>query len=261
MTDILRIDWNEIYTQLNKREGKIRVYKLYNLINDPIKDVWEKLLPVLASIEPRKLGNKYSPRDTMIHIPDKISTPYGLMDKDNFRNLIKVLYENPRSVLLPGKASEHIQWSQLIPLWLAAYKEYKNIGYNEWIRDDLIKFMVGPMYDEIQKIPDNFKFDKSKLDAFRDAALIFGSNKTRAPLTSPNRKGFELAEGFRVKTNSTVAAMYLQIWLANRTLRHPNMILDPFDWEKVPEPYDLEMLEVTAKKTKLGRQVDDELPF
>lgn len=252
---IVTMDWTDIYNQLELKDDKKRVYKLEDFMTNTIEEFWDKLYQVLASIEPIKIEDQYSPLATLKHIPDVIVTPYGEMSKSNFRSLFNILYNVPRSKILPGTASEHPQWSQLVPLWLAAYKHYKNIGYNSWIRDDSIKYFLSSsdLWEEISSIPEKFVFDTSKLAEYRHEAL---TTKVRTfPISSPVQKKCDI--GYQIRKNSKVGAMYLQIWLANRSIRHPDMILDPVDWECIPEPYDAEMLEINTKKKK----VIDELPF
>jgi hypothetical protein len=269
------LDWIDIYNKLRitensefnknisdegkKKQGKSkRLYSLEMLVENPLSVFWDKLFQVLASVEPIKIDDSYSPLATMKAIPDIIKTPYGDMSKNTFKAIIGIINDIPRSKTLPGKASEHPQWSQLVPLWLAAYKEYKNIPYSAWVRDGVIRHMVGvDFYDEILKIPNDFKLNIEDVPRLRKEALTFKSGL--APITSPVKKGFYMTESWRVPINSKVAAVYLQIWLANVQVRHPNMILDFDNWDNMPEPFDTELMQIT--NTRHTKENKYELPF
>jgi hypothetical protein len=236
-----------------------RVYTLELLVPGCLNVFWDKVFQVLASVEPIKIDDSYSPLATMKSIPEIIKTPYGDISKDNYKAIIGILNEIPRSATLPGKASEHPQWSQLVPLWLAAYKHYKDIPYSAWVKDGVIRHMVGvDFYDEILEIPEGFVFDKSKLIDLRHKALT--TKVSTAGITSPVRKSFYMTDTWRVKLNSKVAAVYLQIWLANVQVRHPDMILDFDNWDNMPEPYDLELMQINTN-TRHIKENKYELPF
>lgn len=237
-----------------------RVYSLEDLVPECIDVFWDKLYQVLASVEPIKIDDSYSPLETMRNIPEVIKTPYGNLSKANFRAIIRILNFVPRSYTLPGRAADHPQWSQLVPLWLAAYKHYKNINYNSWIRDSGIQHMIGEdLWEEIKEIPEDFVMDVSRIKELRNKAL---TNKMgTAKLTSPVRKSFNMTDTWKIKLNSKVGAMYLQIWLANVQLRHPDMILDPIDWDRVPEAYDAILETVNASYVTKPVNKKYDLPF
>ena len=45
--------------------------------------------------------------------------------------------------------------------------------------------------------------------------------------------------------------MILQLWLAHPTIRNTDrMILDPYNWGRVPEPLDITMQEISKIKTE-----------
>ncbi len=249
------LDWIDIYNKLRitensefnknisdegkKKQGKSkRLYSLEMLVENPLSVFWDKLFQVLASVEPIKIDDSYSPLATMKAIPDIIKTPYGDMSKNTFKAIIGII--------------------KLVPLWLAAYKEYKNIPYSAWVRDGVIRHMVGvDFYDEILKIPNDFKLNIEDVPRLRKEALTFKSGL--APITSPVKKGFYMTESWRVPINSKVAAVYLQIWLANVQVRHPNMILDFDNWDNMPEPFDTELMQIT--NTRHTKENKYELPF
>jgi len=257
--NITTIDWEDMYNKLKLKDGSSRLYTLDSLVPQHINAVWDKLYQVLASVEPIKIDDQYSPSATLKSIPDEINTPYGTIDKKNFRYLILTLSDIPRSVILKGKAKEHPQWSQLVPLWLAAYKHYKNISYNSWIRDSDMEFMLGKsLYDDINNVPDDFVFDIDKLAELRHKAL---STATKTwPLDCPIQKQTDLGNGFIVKKNNAVGAMILQIWLANVQVRHEDMILDYKDWDIMPTPYDAKLEQMNISRSRTSTE-ERRMPF
>lgn len=274
--DITKIDWKDISKKLAvtqkdfdsennvKSNGStLRLYTLDDLVPNCIAVFWDKLYQVLASIEPIKIDNKYSPKATISSIPDEVVTPYGNISRNNIKGILAILNDVPRSKTLPGRAADHPQWSQLVPLWLAAYKHYKNIPYSAWIKDSMIGHMIGPsFYGEIISVPEDFRLDINKLAELRKEALT--TKQGTSAITSPVRKGFYMTEDWRVPINSKVAAIILQIWLANVQNRHEDMILDINNWDNIPEPYDakIETVERNFKRSPTTkRQYIEELPF
>lgn len=253
----------DLQNEVKSTGSTARIYKLEDLVPNCIEVFWDKLYQVLASIEPIKIDDQYSPKSTLLAIPDIINTPYGDITKDNLKGILVVINDIPRSKTLPGRAGDHPQWSQLVPLWLAAYKHYKNIPYSAWIKDTMISHFVGPgLYNDIMTVPEDFRLNIENLAELRKAALSFA--KGVSPITSPVRKGFQMTKDWRVPLNSKVGAMILQIWLANVQLRHPDMILDPFDWDKIPEAFDHVEPNIVANpnmQPKKKKYIVEELPF
>ena len=169
----------------------------------------------------------------------------------------KIAFSMPRSSLLTVIAAKNPRYASLTPLLMLAHKEKDKIMYEQWDKEDeFIKYALGPylaclVQDEISKVK------LTNIEATRRHYI--GEGK---PLTGYTGKMTEVPSDkvglvFRLPGSKAYSKMILQTWIAHASLRIPNvMILDPWNWDNVPEPFDVET-KVEVVPTTLG----DNLPW
>ena len=128
------------------------------------------------------------------------------------------------------------KYSTLVPLILAGLKESKGIPYSRWTKEGLNLLLGSELHDAATAtVPE---VSKSRLLEIREEGLTTKTGKTvgsKKKVTSTwALTGLNHTE-FAGVPKLTVT-MLTQIWVAHPTLRSNLMILDPSDWDNVPEP-------------------------
>lgn len=152
----------------------------------------------------------------------------------------KVAARMPRSALVkPQNSGSGPEYSMLVPLILAGIKKYQNVNYSEWSQTDL-EYIVDKHLGEAMLVPpdDIPTLSKSEILDIRLKGLTVATGG-RVGQVDPVTSKWALtgikdtALGHLPKLAVT---MITQVWVAHPTLRTKYMVLDPNDWDGVPEP-------------------------
>jgi len=177
-----------------------------------------------------------------------IYTPEGLVDpsetaKHNIRSdwdfgLWKVLVKLKRGSLVKAQSNpEFVNYSALVPVYLAAHKRYNNVPYRSWkigadcklIDENLLEAMLWNKPHELTT---------ERLLEIRQQGLTTKSGARMGSIAKPTSswclKGIRDTELGSVP--KLVSTMYTQIWVAHPSLRTEYMILDPHNWDRMPPP-------------------------
>ena len=199
-------------------------------------------LPVLASIPlVTNASGKLDPKLIMqdLDTGNKFTTPNGLITGYNLRFLISFIYKCPRGDLLPGSQTKYPTLAALTPIVLYANKLYNNIAYSQWDKSSFnMPLFLGYKLQPILEVKDNpIDYDVLEL---RKVALAYGSTAKKAGELAPvTGYKMNLKEIDNTKLPMIAMMMYLQVWLANAAIRNTDsMILDPVDWDNIPEAVD-----------------------
>ncbi len=147
-----------------------------------------------------------------------------------------IAYSASRSSILTVPAAKNPKYASLTPLLMMAHKEATGIPYEDWDKEDShIKYALGPYLTCL--VEDSIPFlelTKDQIGTLRVEYLGL------SPVISyAGRKVVVDTEdglGIPIYGSKATGKMLLQTWIANVSLRVPNsMILDPWDWDKVPE--------------------------
>lgn len=141
---------------------------------------------------------------------------------------------------------EFTNYSALVPIILAGAKRDQGIKYSDWaITSDcplIDKNLLEAMCFELEPEPDqpplqNFGLSRDRILELREIGLTTKSGDNKGKVSKPTSqwclrgiKGTEL-EGMP----KLVGTMLAQIWVAHPTLRTELMILDPQNWDFMPE--------------------------
>lgn len=182
-----------------------------------------------------KIDSKYYIRDNFVH-------------DDWHAGLYRFLMLDPRGLIITGTqySSQNRSYSALVPLIMSAHKVMNDIPYSRWSKDGL-RVIVNPKLADamLVEVP---SFSKEELISFRNEGLVVlsGSNQgdSRNPKTTPQLYG--LSDPYFKPLPTLTQVMLTQIWLAHPDNRTNLMILDPSDWDAMPEP--LETSEVFIKQ-------------
>jgi hypothetical protein len=157
--------------------------------------------------------------------------------------LYRMMTKVPRSLMMTNQTSpEHLPVCSLVPIYMAAFKKYQNIPYCAWDKDEARFFVEAELYAAMMspKLPEFVT--NEELLSIRDAGLKYtsrgkkdlGQQKSHDPrtyhqLTGINDSGIGML-------NRYARAMVTQIWCAHPMNRHKYMILDPWNWDNMPNP-------------------------
>jgi len=170
----------------------------------------------------------------------------------------------PRSTLVRSQTN-YPQYATLTPLILAGFKQYQGIGYETFRGCQNLEWLVEPKLLEAMTVvcPD---LGSDKLLEIRNHGLM---NKTglKAGTLKPAETTWSLTGvkdteiGHLPKLTQT---MLTQIWLAHPAKRTQLMVLDPMNWDRMPEPLiKVELFESTNKAIEQfkSQQHDKLLPW
>jgi len=159
-----------------------------------------------------------------------------------------VLMHNTRGDFVPEQSSTNRNYSSLVPLILAGYKKYRNIPYSSWdpseietvVHRPLAEAMVADISEidlsidellELQKLSLTVK-SGSKKDSIRPAHSTYSIYPPRTSLVG--------------KLPTLAQIMLLQVWCAHPKNRTKDMVLDPSDWDEMPDALISENLAMKA---------------
>lgn len=171
---------------------------------------------------------------------------------DKFRvGIWKYFVQVSRSEVLPLPQTKMPEYCMLVPMFMMAYKKFKNIPYSSWSREgqELInyKLLADVMVNGAIEVADPILERKNVL-TFKSGNKA-GQQSNPISTWCPRSTKDTIFEG-KPKLTATLA---LQLWCAHPTIRNSYMILDPKNWDAFPDPI---LSSEVLKETKRG-----ELPW
>ena len=138
-----------------------------------------------------------------------------------------------RSTLVKGQ-NKHSEYSQLVPLILLAHKRYNNKSYESWRDYPGLEWLVEPeLYAAMTTQPP--ELDKEELLSIINAGLTTLAGKPKPAWSTHKLTGVTRGHPLHGLPRLMVVQL-CQIWLAHPQVRHSDMILDPNNWDHMPEP-------------------------
>jgi hypothetical protein len=163
---------------------------------------------------------------------------------------------------------EYANYSALVPLILCGQKKYNGVKYSQWDIQE-----VCPLVDEalleamLWRDDDVYNLGSERVLEIRTQGLTIKSGPNMGQVHKPTAqwclKGIKDTEYASVPT--LAATMLSQIWVAHPTLRSEYMVLDPYNWDHMPQPLVTQEIFKSAEEPKTSRKpkVDSglELPW
>jgi hypothetical protein len=220
-------------------------------------------IPILASYPLKNNTNgKISAKLTLENLPSSIETINGKFDYP--KQLIQFLYYVKRAHFINGAQNKASRLASLTPLLMYAQKLHNGITYDKWDQNDpLIHWILGRGLEDILKDIARYKdigFDGSNIDyqLLRKAALTQKSGKKAGSMHPIDRFNCNIRKINGQLLEKMSIRMILQLWLANPACRNTDsMILDPFDWAKIPKPLD----QMPVFNSQPQKNIDDDIPW
>ena len=247
------LTWYDIFNAAETKEEKDKLKKSKPAVAGPkIRpvDFSELDLVMATATQPVKIGDKYSVDATLANIKD-----------ENVQWMLKYFAkETSRGRIIYNSATKDTRHCALVPLYLAAHKEYNGIQYEDWSKDDkMMRFAVGyKLWDDIQDWKDVPLSEELRIIA-RANALRTPKGKVITPQTWPLHN-INLDSSTKLRPTTWFRHVWLQTWVANVEYRNEYMILDYNNWDLVPKALDAVFtpepeLEIKSKK------IEEELPW
>jgi hypothetical protein len=156
----------------------------------------------------------------------------------------------PRSKLVPNQTLQP-EFSTFVPLILAGIKRYQGVPYSKWSKEGLEAVMPPELVEAATtEWPE---INQEELLELRREGLLIRSGKQQGQLRDPKAswKLYSLGSTEFGKLPKLTQVQMTQIWLCHPELRHSDMITQPYDWDRRPEP--LITAEPLAKWTALQK--------
>lgn len=220
-------------------------------------------LAALARIKlPRNAEGKVSAK---LLLKEHYSTDLMLM------GIYTIFTHAKRGLILKNQTHENNRnFSKLVPLIMSAYKQYSNVPYSDWaieearlvVDSDLWESMYQASFDEdigwyynclvMGYLPESpSMFDDTKYDGkdyggfdiktileWRNDALTIKSGDKRGSIRNPvtTYSMSPSPSNPMINLDPLSRHMFLQTWNAHPDNRTALMILDPLNWDRMPEP-------------------------
>lgn len=138
--------------------------------------------------------------------------------------------------------AKHIPVCSLVPIYMAAQKFSKNTKFSEWLKDDVHTIVDDDLYKAMVSPPLPGPYDANELLTIRNTGLRYisrakkelGVTKSYNPVTYHMLTG--VSDSLVGGLSKYAKAMLCQIWCAHPVNRTQYMILDPYNWDNIPEP-------------------------
>lgn len=134
---------------------------------------------------------------------------------------------------------EFANYSALVPLILSGVKKFQGVPYSKWFIKDKCPLIDAPLLEAMLfKDVDICSLGSERLLELRQLGLTTKSGDKKGSIANPTSQwclrgiqGTELAYAPKL-----VSTMLTQIWVAHPSLRSEYMILNPLDWDSMPDP-------------------------
>jgi hypothetical protein len=199
-------------------------------------------------------GSKIDPMATAKH---NIQTPWEI-------GLWRVACQLKRGSLVKLQSRpEYASYSALVPLILCAQKKYNGVPYASWDVQETCP-LVDELLLEAMLWRDDalYNLGSERVIEIRTQGLTIKSGPKMGEVQKPTAtwclKGIKDTEYASIPT--LAQTMLAQIWVAHPSLRTEYMILDPYDWDRMPPPLVSAEIFKTPdpKSTKPGKSYSSE---
>ncbi len=159
----------------------------------------------------------------------------------------KFITKVPRGALMDRQVDPiHVSYCGLVPLYMAAQKKFNGIKFSEWARQG-VHYFVDAELALAMNAPKPLGTDeegfptKEELLEIRNLGLQYTSKAkaTQGVVKSYSPETYHMLTGITHTCISNLSryakAMLTQIWCAHPVNRHEYMILNPYNWDDMPE--------------------------
>lgn len=218
----------EEYHKLNKTQLEAATKEHY------ISALSSWMLPqIVAYYAGWQLATTEGKINPMLTAKRNISTPWEI-------GLWRVSTQLKRGSLVKMQSRpEYANYSALVPLILCAQKKYNGVPYSQWDLQESCPLIDEPLLEAMLWRDDSvYGLGSERVLEIRTQGLTIKSGDKMGQVQKPTSqwclKGIKDTEYASVP--ALAATMLSQIWVAHPTLRSEYMVLDPYNWDRMPPP-------------------------
>ena len=165
---------------------------------------------------------------------DCLGTAKLNIQTDFDRGVWQLACRTTRSKLV-ARQIDQPNFSSLVPLILAGVKRYQEVEYSSW---DPASIDVVMPRDLAEAVRSRCGLSEDELLQLRVKGLEVKSGARAGSHRDPKSSWqlYGVADSELGQLPKLAQVMYAQIWVAHPDLRHKDMILDPENWDVMPEP-------------------------
>ena len=133
------------------------------------------------------------------------------------------------------------EYCALVPLILSAFKKYQDIPYSSWDRENIHYLVDNNLCTAM--LCELMPWTTEELLEYRNLGLTVKSGKSAGTVKSPISTYGITGVPEEIDSKTTISylpklakMMLCQTWCAHPSNRNKYMILDPSDWDNMPEP-------------------------
>lgn len=171
--------------------------------------------------------------DPMATARENIQTPWEI-------GLWRVATQLKRGSLVKLQSRpEQANYSALVPLVLCGQKKYNDVKYQQWDIQEHCPLVDEPLLEAMLWRDDElYNLGSERVIEIRTQGLTIKSGPKMGEVYKPTAtwclKGIKDTEYASVPT--LAQTMLSQIWVAHPSLRSEYMVLDPYNWDRMPPP-------------------------
>jgi len=232
---MLKLKTNDIKAYPFEEYSKLNKTQLEALAKEHYISVYSSwMLPqIVAHYATWKLVWRGDKIDCMATAKQNIVTPWEI-------GLWRVATQLKRGSLVKLQSRpEYANYSALVPLILCAHKKYNGVQYQQWDVQENCPLIDEPLLEAmLWRDDDLYNLGSERVLEIRTQGLTIKSGPKMGEVYKPTAtwclKGIKDTEYATIPT--LAQTMLAQIWVAHPSLRSEYMVLDPYNWDAMPQP-------------------------
>ena len=168
------------------------------------------------------------------------ATARANMTSDWAVGLWRVVTQLKRSSLVASQnLPESVNYSAVVPIVLMGIKRFQNVNYSSWTLDPNSTLVEAKLLEAMfWRDEAVHSLGSDELLRIRELGITVKSGDRQGTQNKPTNQWCLRGVGLTAlgKTPALVQTMLTQIWVCHPSLRTNYMILDPYNWDHVPEP-------------------------
>ena len=172
------------------------------------------------------------------------------------KGLYRLCMYKKRGELLKAQTSgDGPYYCSLVPVILAAFKKYHNIPYSKWATDSLNLIVEPSLYEAMNQVVEANSGELLECRA-KGLAIKSGEKAGGYRPAASTYVLYGLGKTILGELNMLGQIMYCQTWAAHPSHRNEYMVLDPNNWDKMPDPLIEEDVIATPRSNVVGNISD-----
>lgn len=193
------------------------------------------LLPQLTAYIGKK--HLYFTNDGFVDIRKTVTEAF--LEDDWGKGVLDFCTAPKRGTIVPDQYTPiYKNYSAVVPLIPMAFKKFQNVPYEKWRTKNLHTVVDSSLYDAMT-YEGTHSYSKEEMLRIRDNGLLVKSATSKKAGTMRVAERSHVLYGVKEPEFHNipwlVSVMWFQIWMCHPSSRSDLMILDPSNWDSMPE--------------------------